>query len=285
MRDATSTLAAAFRITEDERYANKACQLLQVFFVDEATRMKPELDHAQVMVGKPAPKRGIGLIDTLHLIEVPMSIQALRGSSAMTPELEAALTNWFRDYLEWLVTSPRGEDEGRRVNNHAVAFWLQVAAFNQLVEDPHLSAACRQQFQEKFVSVQMAEDGSFPWELKRTKPYAYSIFQLDNMVTLCWLLSAEDPNLWDYQGPQGQSMRTAVEYLFPYIEDKSKWPHQPDVQAWEGWPVRQSHLLLAGLGLKNEAYIRQWRTMQRRPESFELRRNNAITQPLLWILP
>jgi len=31
---------------------------------------------------------------------------------------------------------------------------------------------------------QMAEDGSLPLELERTKPYAYSIFQLDHMATL-----------------------------------------------------------------------------------------------------
>ena len=59
-------------------------------------------------------------------------------------------------------------------------------------------AECRRQFKEVLVPKQMAADGSFPAELARTKPYAYSIFQLDNMVTLCQVLSKPDDDLWTF---------------------------------------------------------------------------------------
>ncbi len=283
MRDATAALAAAFQLTHDERYAAKAAELLRVFFVDPATRMNPALEYAQVMVGTSAPKRGIGLIDTLHLIEVPMAILALEGSASLTPELESGLKQWFKDYLTWLTTSPRGKDEGSRTNNHAVAYWLQVAAFNQLVGDETLHADCLRQFKYAFVLGQMAPDGSFPNELHRTKPYAYSIFQLDNLATLGLLLAKKEKDLWTFEGPEGRSMRKALEYLFPYLADKSKWPLKPDVQAWDDWPVRQVSLLFGGVALGEDKYLELWRTLKPDPALFEMRRNNAVTQPLLWM--
>jgi hypothetical protein len=283
LRDAVAALAAAYQVTGGEPYAAKAAELLRVFFVDPATRMNPNLEHAQVMVGKPAPTRGIGIIDTLHLIEVPMAIRALQGSAAFTPELMNGLRGWFRDYLVWLRDNPRGKDEGRRTNNHAVAFWLQVAAFCQVAPDEALLAECRRQFKEVFVAVQMAPDGSFPLELKRTKPYAYSIFQLDNLATLCQLLATAEDNLWTFELPDGRGMRKAMAYLHPYLADKSSWPLAPDVMAWDAWPVRQSSLLFGGLVLGEGTYVELWKKLKPDPADFEIRRNNAITQPVLWL--
>jgi hypothetical protein len=283
MRDATAALAAAYKLSGQERYAAKAVELLRVFFVDPATRMDPSLEQAQVMVGKPAPTRGIGLIDTLHLIEVPMAIRALDSSPSLTPELRSALVKWFKDYLTWFTTSPRGKDEGAQVNNHAVSYWLQVAAFNQLVGDRGLQDECVRQFKDIFITTQMAADGSFPWETRRTKPYAYSIFQLDNMATLCLLLSRKEKGLWDFEGAGGRSMRKAMAWLYPYLADKSKWPFKPDVQAWDEWPVRQVSLLFGGLAFGEEKYVELWRQLKPDPSLFEIRRNNAITQPILWV--
>jgi hypothetical protein len=285
LRDAVAALAAAYKVTDEERYAAKAAELLRVFFVDPATRMNPNLEHSQVIVGKATPGRGIGIIDTLHLIEVPMAIRALEGSKSLTPELQTGLKQWFRDYLVWLRDSARGKDEGKRTNNHAVAFWLQVAAFCQVAPDDALLAECRRQFKEVFVAVQMAADGSFPLELKRTKPYAYSIFQFDNMATLCQLLSTPEDNLWTFETADGRGMRKAMAYLYPFLADKTKWPLPPDVQAWEEWPVRQSCLLFAGLALGDETYVELWRRLKPDPTVFEIRRNNAITQPVLWLSP
>ena len=45
----------------------------------------------------------------------------------------------------------------------------------------------------------MAEDGSFPLETARTKPYGYSLFNLDAMATICQTLSDKNDNLWTYR--------------------------------------------------------------------------------------
>ena len=149
--------------------------------------------------------------------------------------------------------------------------------------DEELLAECRRRFKEVFVPKQMAPDGSFPQELARTKPYGYSIFQLDNMSILCHVLSTPEDNLWQFKLDDGRGMAKAVAYLYPFLADKSSWPLKPDVQAWEGWPARQPSLLFAGLAFDEPRYLALWKQLEPDPTDAEVKRNIAITQPLLWV--
>lgn len=101
--------------------------------------------------------------------------------------------------------------------------------------------------------------------------------------TLCHLLSNESHDLWSYEGSEGRSMRRAVEYLYPYIADKSSWPLQPDVQSWEGWPTRQSSLLFSTIAFENPSFLKLWKRLSPDPEIEEIQRNVAITQPTIWL--
>ena len=282
LSDAVAALGAAYKISGDDRYARKAAELLKVFFLDDATRMKPNLQYAQAIPGV-SPGRGTGIIDTLHLVEIPKAAEAMEKSRAFTPEISNGLKKWFADYVAWMTTSKNGRDEANAGNNHAVAFWLQVAVFAEYTGDANNLAECRRRYTEVFIPKQMTNDGSFPAELRRTKPYGYSIFQLDNMVTLCQVLSARDHDLWNFTLPDGRSIHRAVEFMYPYLADKSKWPHTPDVNAWEGWPARQPSLLFAGLAFKDSRYLDLWQKLPPDPADEEVRRNIAITQPILWI--
>ena len=282
LRDAVAALGAAYKITGDERYAQKAAELLRVFFIDPKTRMNPNFDFAQVAPGH-GGGRSYGIIDGLHFIEIPMAISAMQKSPAFKPELTAGLKQWFADMSHWMVTSKNGKLEAAAKNNHAVAYWIQIACFARLTGDDALLAECRRQFKEVFVKKQMAADGSFPAELKRTKPYGYSIFQLDNMTALCQVLSTPDDDLWKFELPDGRGMRKAAAYLYPFLADKTKWPLKPDVQAWAGWPARQPSLLFAGLAYDEPRYVELWKKLPADPADAEVRRNMAITQPILWL--
>jgi len=282
LRDAVAALGAAYTITGDDRYAAKAAELLRVFFLDPDTRMNPNLQYAQAIPGR-TPGRGTGIIDTLHLAEVPVAIQAMQDSPAFPPATLSGLKAWFHEYAEWMATSKNGQEEAATSNNHAVAFFLQLAVFARFTGDEAKLAECRRRFKEVFVAKQMAADGSFPAELKRTKPYGYSIFQLDNMATLCQVLSTESENLWLFSLPDGRGIRKAMQFLYPFLADKSQWPRKPDVQAWDGWPARQPSLLFAGLALGEPAYLELWKKLPADPANAEVRRNIAITQPVLWL--
>jgi Alginate lyase len=285
LHDAVAALGAAYKITGDDRYAAKSAELLRVFFLDPDTRMNPSLQYSQAVPGV-SSGRSYGIIDTLHLIEVPRAIEVMEKSPAFPPDVTAGMKQWFADYVQWLRTSKNGLLEANAENNHAVAYWLQIAAFSQLTGDQKQLADCRQHFKEVFVPNQMAPNGSFPRELARTKPYGYSIFQMDNMATLCQILSTPQDNLWLFTLPDGRGIRKAVEFMYPYLADKNKWladGHPKDIQAWDGWPARQPALLFAGIAFDDQQYLDLWRKLDADPSNDEVRRNIAIKQPILWV--
>src|SRR5881394_1373519 len=71
-------LSAAWLITKEESHAAHATAHLRAWFVDETTRMNPNLEFAQAIHGRTAG-RGIGIIDTVHLVEVARAAAALEG--------------------------------------------------------------------------------------------------------------------------------------------------------------------------------------------------------------
>ena len=282
---AVAVLGAAYKITGDDRYAAKAAELLRVFFLDPATLMNPNLQYSQAIPGV-STGRGIGIIDTLHIIDIPRAVEVMQKSPAFPPDVAAGLKKWFADYVAWMRTSKNGNDEANAANNHSVAYWLQVAVFAQFTGDAQDLADCRDHFKNVFLPKQMAPDGSFPRELARTKPYGYSSFQTDNMAMLCEVLSTPQDNLWQFQLPDGRGMRKGIEFMYPYWADKNKWladGRRKDIQAWDGWPARQSALLFGGLAYGDQKYLDLWSKLPADPRNEEVRRNLAITQPVLWV--
>ncbi|HEV8605718.1 MAG TPA: alginate lyase family protein [Tepidisphaeraceae bacterium] len=282
MRDAVAALAAAYKITGDDRYVVKAVELLRVFFLEQATRMNPNLQYAQAIPGR-SPGRGIGIIDALHLIEAPMAVGAMEKSAKFPPEVAGGLRKWFGEFADWMVSSKNGQEEAKAKNNHSVAYFLQLAVYAKFSGDEKKVAECRRQYKEVFLPEQMAADGSFPRELARTKPYGYSIFQLDNLITICQVLSTSEDDLWKFTLADGRGASKGMEFLYPYLVDKSKWPKKPDIASWEGWPARQPCLLFAGLALGETKYLELWAKLPAEVADGEVRRNIAITQPVLWV--
>lgn len=282
MSQIVPTLVAAYELTNDPRYARHGVDHLRAWFVSESTRMNPNLRYAQAIKGQ-VTGRGIGIIDTIHLVEVAQAVLVLERSGYLRGQPLADIQSWFRQYLTWLTTDRFGLDERNNGNNHSVAWALQVAEFARLVGDTAQEAAMRAFFKDTLLPQQMAPDGSFPRELARTKPYGYSLFELDLMAMLAVVLSTPNDNLWTYTTPDGRGLRGAMAYMYPYIADKHRWPKPPDVMYFDQWPVRQPALLFAGLAFHEQRYIDLWKQLDPEPTVDEVIRNFPIRQPLLWI--
>ncbi len=283
MRDHVATLATAWLVTRDPTYARRTADWLRVFFVDPATRMQPHLRFAQAIPGVTTQGRGIGIIDTLHLAEVALAAEAISGVDGVPPETIAGVRRWFADYLHWMLTDPNGRDEAAEKNNHGVAYWLQVAVFARFTHALPALDEARRVFRDVLLPDQLAPDGSFPRELARTKPYGYSIFQLDNVALLAETLTTPQENLWTLPLADGRSLAQAVAFLAPYLAHREAWPFPPDVAHFNSWPARGPSLLFAGLRLGRPDYLELWRRLPADPTDAEVRRNLAVTQPLLWL--
>ena len=263
------------------------------------------MQYAQGYPGGPTG-RSYGIIDTLHLVEPARAAGFLR--EALGADF-ALVQQWFREYLDWMKTSAPGMKERDATNNHAIAWALQAAEFARLAGDNLTRDEVRTRFETVQLPAQENAEGGFPRELARTKPYGYSIFQFDCATTLGWslgILSAPTPappaapvaGLRQPSFPHARAafpppavagdaqahdaLCRAAGFLYPYLDDKSKWPYAHDVQHWDSWPVRSPGLLFCGLACNRAEYIALWRRLDPDPTDPEIIRNYPVRQPLLW---
>jgi len=275
-------LTAAWILTGESRYAEHAASHLRAWFLDPATRMNPNLQYAQAIHGL-YTGRGTGIIDTIHLVEVVRAASFLADSPALGAAESDGVKKWFADYLNWMTTSQNGIDEREAKNNHGTCWVMQAAEFANFTGNIELIAQCSARFKTVLVPNQIAANGSFPLELARTKPYGYSLFNLDAMAAVCQILSTASDDLWTFDLADGRGMRKAMAYMFPFIADKKIWPLPPDVEYFDQWPIRQPSLLFAGIAYARQDYLDLWHELEADPTTDEIIRNNPIRQPLLWL--
>ena len=155
------TLTCAYKLTGESKFSDAAIKHLRAWFVDDSTKMNPNLQYAQAIKGI-TKGRGIGIIDTVHLVEVARSAQILEQAGILKGTDLAGVKKWFADYLHWLITHANGLDEMKAKNNHGTCFVMQEAAFAAFTGDQERLAECRKRFKEILLPKQMAADGSFP---------------------------------------------------------------------------------------------------------------------------
>lgn len=275
-------LTSAYLLTKDKKYADAVMQHVRAWFVDNETFMRPNLQYAQAIKGV-ATGRGIGIIDTVHLMEVAQSLRKLEEANAISGEDIKGSKKWFSDYLEWISTHPYGIDEMNAKNNHGTCWVMQAAVFARYVGDVDMMKLCSNRYKEILLPEQMAEDGSFPRETARTKPYGYSLFNLDAMATICQTLSTEADNLWTYTVDGGRNVPKGIDFIYPYVMDKQSWPFVHDVMYWDEWPVAHPFLVFGALQTGNQEWLSTWGKLEHFPETDEVVRNMPVRNPLLWI--
>jgi len=276
------SLASAYRVTGDEKYVRHAFAHLRAWFETQETRMNPSLEYAQAIKGR-ATGRGIGIIDTIHLMEVAQGAAVIEKASSADARTLMATREWFRQYVKWLTTHQYGQDEMKAKNNHGTCWVMQVASFARLTDNEELMDLCRERFKTVLLPEQMAADGSFPLEIRRTKPYGYSLFNLDAMVMICQILSDDSHDLWGYRTPDGKSVRQAISFLFPYIVDKGRWPHAKDVMYWDNWPVAHPFLVFGALKFGESPWFETWKKLDHSPKVEEVVRNLPVRNPVIWM--
>ncbi len=274
-------LTSAWILTGERRFAEHTVDHLLAWFVRPETLMNPHLEYSQGVQGI-TKGSSWGVIDSLHLTEVARAA-SFTLDEFVPPEDALAVREWFASYLNWMKTSENGAKERSAANNHAAAWALQASEYTRLIGDEETRREIRDWYRTVFLPDQMGLDGGFPRELARTKPYNYSIFNLDVMAALCQSLSSPEENLFDFALDDGRDACKAMEFLYPFLADKSHWRFPKDAEHFDSWPVRSPSLLFCGLACGPEEYIELWKRLDPDPTDREVVRNYPVRQPLLWV--
>jgi hypothetical protein len=180
-------------------------------------------------------------------------------------------------------TSKNGIEERDAKNNHGTCWVLQAGEFARFTKNQEAMDWCRERFRTTLVPDQIAADGSLPMELARTKPYSYSLFNMDVLCGIAQSLSTPKESLWTFSTQDGRGLKKLMQFMVPYIKDKKTWPYAHDVEHWDDFPVRNPALLFSGLAYDQPSYIALWKTLNPDPTVPEVIRNFPIRQPLLWL--
>lgn len=282
-----SDLTCAWILTGDMKYAEAVEPHLMAWFVNEDTMMAPNMLYAQAVRNK-FTGRCYGVIDAVHLVEVVQSMIKLEEAGILSEGCLEKTKSWFYQFADWMWSDPQGVTEMHTGNNHGVCWILQVGMYAKYCGWEEMFHFCQNRFMYKYLP-EMAPDGSFPMETARTKSYGYSIFDLDAMVGVCQALSTPECDLFAFKASNGNTIRMAMDFLYPYIKDKSNWPFGKDVTHWDDWPVAQPFMIFAWNRFRGDRdfpaddYYDTWLGLDHFPTDKEVIRNLPMRHPILWI--
>jgi hypothetical protein len=262
VQSAVHALGLGYYFTGNEEYAAHAALLLRAWFLSPATRMNPNLNYAQAILGVNTG-RDIGLIDVHGIPRLLDGITLLSNSRRLTQEDRDGLRKWIADYYDWLRTSPNGRGEIDEKNNHGSWMDQQVVGVALFLGDKDLARTVAETAKTKRIAYQIKPDGSEPEELVRTNAFGYSVFNLDALMRLAREAQIVGVDLWGYRSENGASIRAALDYLLPYAEGTKKWTYQAihGVQA----DSLTEPLLLAALNYHNPAYLEAAKRLEKKP--------------------
>ena len=229
MAGGVTTLSLAWYFSGDEKYAQKAVEMLRVWFLNKDTRMNPNLNHAQIVPGLYGGKgRCYGVIDAYSFVEMLDAVQLLEGSKAFPKKDAKALRKWFAEFLNWILTSEQGIQEGNQLNNHSTARDVQVIAYAKFVGNKKVMDQYFGSFYENRIKAQIQPDGKQPQELRRTLAFGYSQYNLSHMIDV--LLMARHAG---YQTEGLDLVEKAADFLLPYMgKQVTDWPYQ-QISDWD----------------------------------------------------
>jgi hypothetical protein len=256
-------LSLAYFFSDQDKYAAKAKELLNIWFLNPETKMNPNLNYAQAIKGV-NDGRGIGIIETRSLADLADWMQIMTTSKSFTPTDLEQVKDWYKQYLHWMLTSKNGNDEHNAKNNHGTIYDMQTASFALFTGDKEkakqiLTASLKR------LSTQLEPDGQQPLELERTNAYGYSTLNLSNWFNIALLGEQVGLDVWTYKTPDGANLQKALDWLIPYtLEDKKK-EHQ-QISPYDKTEMYKI-LILAGMHYKDNTYLKKSNSIQENEET------------------
>ncbi len=218
------TLTWATYFSGERKYAEKAVELLDVWFINPETRMNPNLDYAQGIPGI-CEGRGIGIIDWSGVHVLITSVQILDSQGFLSQQLKHSLFSWFKQYLDWLQNGKYGKDiDDSAKNNHATWYDVQVSGIAIMLGDYTIAKNRLEKVKLKRIATQIEPDGSQPLELARTKSLSYTVMNLRGFIQLAILAGHVNVDLLNFKTSDGRSILKALEFMEPFALKKRAWP-------------------------------------------------------------
>lgn len=229
-----TTLSLAWYFSGEEKYAQKATELIRTWFFNKDTRMNPNLEYAQMIPGHNNGKgRCYGVLDSYSFVEMLDAVKLLETSKSFTAKDAKELKAWFGKLLNWILTSPQGQEESRQANNHSTAYDAQVIAIALYTGNLKVAREVINSVPTKRIYTQIEPDGRQPHELRRTLAFGYSQYNLTHLLDIFCMAQKIGLKIDDATSADGRNFYKAMDFLAKYMgKDVKDWPYQ-QISEWD----------------------------------------------------
>ncbi len=221
----TQQLSWAYFFTGEEKYAEKTAELLSTWFIDDSTKMNPNLEFGQGIPGI-TEGRGIGIIETSRIGKIADAVELIKNSSHWNEKLNNEMQNWMKEYLHWLTHSEKGLKESVHPNNHGTWYDVQAISLAIFTGQDSVARTIAERAKKLRFDRHILADGSQPEELSRTRSFSYSAMNLRGLFLLAYLAENLDIDLWHYVNENGATPEQALRFLVPAAIGNEEWEYE-----------------------------------------------------------
>lgn len=231
---ALDNLSMAYYFSDDIKYADKAKSIVKTWFIDDTTKVNPNINYGQGIPGELEGRRA-GMIEWRSISTVVNSIQILASKNILNKGEILVLNIWLLKYYTWVKTNKMGIENDNGKQNHSTCYDYQLVGLARYLGLNSEAKSRLEAAKVKRIATQIQPDGKQPKELGRTKSVHYCSMNLKIMTFVAEMGIPLGVDLWNYSTTDGRSMKKAFEFLRPFAEEKEKWPYK---QITKGGPEK-----------------------------------------------
>lgn len=220
----TRALSQAYYATGNPKYYDAFCRQIDAWFIDRDTKMEPNFEYNQFIPGRNNGRGcAAGIIDAYHFVSVLEAVRLVGSKQSIGRRRTRALKRWFRHFATWMQTSEMGQQASRATNNHGTSYDVTLFVISHYIGSRDVCRQILEHFAERRIHPQITEDGRQPEELKRTKAFNYSVYNLQRMVDFCIIQHRLGH---DYLDGEGSRIKDAIRYLDQFVGHRDAFPYQ-----------------------------------------------------------
>ena len=220
--DRLTKLSLSYKSSKDPKVLEYICSQIFHWFIDEDSKMNPNLEFAQT-------KRGIigsnskGIIDFKDIYYFLGAIKLIeKDIKEKYTSIYEKFTYWLVEYKLWLINSDTARKASSSTNNHGTCFFLQRGAIEEFLKN-------KNELFDTYILTNLLilnsidKEGKQPEELARTLTKHYCTFNLQQFLNLNYIfINSIKQSFFDNQDEDNRLI-LAIKWLY---KERSNWRYE-----------------------------------------------------------
>ena len=220
--DRLTKLSLSYKSSKDPKVLEYICSQIFHWFIDEDSKMNPNLEFAQT-------KRGIiksnnfGIKDFKDIYYLLGAIKLIeKDIKEKSTSIYEKFNYWLVEYKLWLMNSETARKESCSPNNHGTCFFLQRGSIEEFLKN-------KNELFDTFIHTNLLilssidKEGKQPEELARTLTKHYCTFNLQQLLNINYIfINSIKQSFFDNQD-ENNRLILAIKWLY---KERSNWKYE-----------------------------------------------------------